>query len=769
MSAAAAGIPRAPRRAWALPRLAPEAALRIAAFGGLAAFVCGHWAAMVAEPPVLRMVVVVSVATGLAAALAALTAAKLTRPATIAVAVGALLLAAALALAAAGLPVRLLPPGAWDELGPELDRGLSGIRTVEWPYAGDERWVRLVILLAAPAALVLAAALAFWPARRGRGTLRALGLVVLLALYGTAVTEHDPGSPLPRGLALFVLVAAWLWLPRLRAKEAGAAAVTVLAVGLLALPAAARLDGETAVIDYQSWNWFGGKDVTFDWSHSYGPLDWPREGTTLLHVRSDRPLYWKAETLDTFDGFRWLRSRANDDTRPAGELPDRPNQRWIRDFRVTVRALSTDFVVGAGTPFTVDGVGNALAGSSDGTIRKFDEPLSRGDSYRVRAYVPEPSARAMRAASPVVEPALGQYTKIALPPRGTTALDGNRRQGDAARSAAGPAAVVSVPLRDSAERDPEAGAALAGSPYGDTFRLARQLVAGAPTTYEAVRRVERHLERSYTYSERPPSQEFPLEAFLFEDRIGYCQQFSGAMALMLRMTGIPARVVSGFSPGSFNRDSREYRVRDLDAHSWVEVYFGGIGWVTFDPTPSGPPAARAASERAGAAGERAGAASSDSSQGGGGASDRSLDPAGGASGDDGGGELELWMLPAVLFAAGLLVAGGLAIRSRRAGRRRGEGAAEAGLRELERALVRLGWPVSPGTTLLQLERRLGRTAGPGAAGYVARLRESRFSGRGPRPPGRAARRALRRDLTAARGPVARLRGFLVLPPRGPAV
>ncbi len=218
------------------------------------------------------------------------------------------LLAAALALAAAGLPVRLLPPGAWDELGPELDRGLSGIRTVEWPYSGEEDWVRLVILFAAPAVLVVAAALAFWPARRGRGLLRALGLIVLLALYGTAVTEHDPGAPLVRGLVLFLAVAAWLWLPRMRAKEARVAALTVLAVGLLALPAAARLDAQTAVIDYQSWNWFGGKDVTFDWNHSYGPLDWSREGATLLHIHSDKPLYWKAETLDGFDGLRWVRT-----------------------------------------------------------------------------------------------------------------------------------------------------------------------------------------------------------------------------------------------------------------------------------------------------------------------------------------------------------------------------------------------------------------------------------------------------------------------------
>ena len=49
-------------------------------------------------------------------------------------------------------------------------------------------------------------------------------------------------------------------------------------------------------------------------------------------------------------------------------------------------------------------------------------------------------------------------------------------------------------------------------------------------------------------------------------------------------------MVAGFSPGSYNRDTGEYRVRDLDAHSWVEVYFTGIGWVPFDPDAHRAPA-----------------------------------------------------------------------------------------------------------------------------------------------------------------------------------
>ena len=61
------------------------------------------------------------------------------------------------------------------------------------------------------------------------------------------------------------------------------------------------------------------------------------------------------------------------------------------------------------------------------------------------------------------------------------------------------------------------------------------------------------------------------------------------MALLLRMGGVPARVSTGFTSGSLDAKTREYVVRDLDAHSWVEVWYAGIGWVTFDPTPADAP------------------------------------------------------------------------------------------------------------------------------------------------------------------------------------
>jgi hypothetical protein len=71
--------------------------------------------------------------------------------------------------------------------------------------------------------------------------------------------------------------------------------------------------------------------------------------------------------------------------------------------------------------------------------------------------------------------------------------------------------------------------------------------------------------------------------FLIETKTGYCQHFAGAMALMLRYIGIPARVAAGFVSGSY--DNGKWTVTDHDAHTWVEAWFPKYGWLPFDPTP----------------------------------------------------------------------------------------------------------------------------------------------------------------------------------------
>jgi hypothetical protein len=91
----------------------------------------------------------------------------------------------------------------------------------------------------------------------------------------------------------------------------------------------------------------------------------------------------------------------------------------------------------------------------------------------------------------------------------------------------------------------------------------------------------------FTYSEHPPVSNGapPLVAFALQTKTGYCQHFAGAMALMLRYLGVPARVAVGFTTGSYDAGKGEWTVTDHDAHAWVEVWFRGYGWLPFDPTP----------------------------------------------------------------------------------------------------------------------------------------------------------------------------------------
>jgi transglutaminase-like putative cysteine protease len=775
---AAAGPGAAPRPAAAARDSLP---VRLAAFTALAAYGAGHWASLVVDPPVGRIALSVAIAVGGGAALAAVGRARLTAGARLALAVAVAVLTVAAALVATGLPARLIVPGGWAELSDGLDRGLVGIQTVTWPYGGEDEWVRLTLLLGAPLLLGVAASLAFWPARRAAPLLRGLGLVLLLVLYGMPATEHEVGSPFLRGLILLALVGAYLWLPRMTPREAGVGAAVVLGVGVLALPFAARLDADQPWWDYRDFNWFGhGRSVSFQWDHSYGPLKWPREGTTLMNIESKRGHYWKAEVLDRFDGFRWLHSSENERSEPGGELPPgrnvppgapwryyQWNPRWVQQFKVTVRALRSDFVVGAGNTLPpIRGVPDTVT-TEDGTTLKLERPLERGDSYTVQAYVPDPTASQMQGAPVGYPPSLLDYTRTFLPRPGESALTGNGLEGDASRSAAGPPPSVYVGLRgDPGTGSKRAGRQLERSAYGRMYRLARQVTAGEPNAYDMVKAIENHLRRHYRYQEHVPSHDFPLEAFLFEDKAGYCQQFSGAMALMLRMVGIPARVVSGFSPGSYNRDKGEWRVRDLDAHSWVEVYFSGIGWVPFDPTPAGSPAeSRAASldatsAAAGGAAEGSGRTSQSSG------SERTLG-ARGERGGSGGGGTGTWIAAAVLVIAASGLGGLLLLRPRAWPSLSPGELADAQVRELRDALRRLGWRVPESATLLALERRLARAAGPRSAAYAARLRALRYDARDPGAPGRDERRALRRELTRHGGIRARLRGLLALPPNGP--
>ncbi len=119
-------------------------------------------------------------------------------------------------------------------------------------------------------------------------------------------------------------------------------------------------------------------------------------------------------------------------------------------------------------------------------------------------------------------------------------------------------------------------------------RLAKEIVekAGAENAYDKVAALEKHLITNYEYSlEGGHDAEDPLSDFLFGIERGHCEYFSSAMVIMARSLGIPARPVGGFFGGEYNEAGNYISIRQADAHSWVEVWFTGYGWIVFDPTP----------------------------------------------------------------------------------------------------------------------------------------------------------------------------------------
>lgn len=121
-------------------------------------------------------------------------------------------------------------------------------------------------------------------------------------------------------------------------------------------------------------------------------------------------------------------------------------------------------------------------------------------------------------------------------------------------------------------------------------RLAKSVAGDRASPCEQVRRINDYLMENYTYDLDTPSDQAddPVSDFLFESRRGYCQHFATAAAMMLRGVGIPCRVAAGYLGGEINPIEGYYRIRENDAHTWVEVYLPAGGWMILDPTPPGP-------------------------------------------------------------------------------------------------------------------------------------------------------------------------------------
>jgi transglutaminase-like putative cysteine protease len=730
------------------------ALVRLVVFTALAAYVTGAWLGLIINPPAGRATLMLITVVAGGAALMALAGGRAPRSVALAVAPLVVLLTIAVGAMAMGLPARLTLPWNWDELGSNLGGGWGVLWNVDYPYDGTLVWTRLVILVGLPLILGVAGALAFWPTARRAQTRRALALGLLVFGYGLATTISAPSAPLLDGVLLLGLVWAWLWLPERRPLEVLAGGVVVGAAALIALPIASSVSGGGPLVNYRSWGADSpavGHTESFTWDQSYGPLTWPRVGQTMFEVRSDGPYYWRTAVLDQFDGSSWVQSTSVGNAaiqlphRRPGSAGPRLNPEWIHQLEYSIEGLNSGLVVGAGTPLghlTIDGV----SVMDRGLVLPSAEPLSTGESYVMRSYVPDPSAAQMRQAPTRYPAAIGRDVALTIPGGQT----------------------VQIPFWG-APNDGHADQVLADSAYGGVYRLARRVTAEARTPFDAVSAVETYLNTHYRYSEFAPIRHLALRTFLLGAHRGYCQHFSGAMALMLRMVGVPARVAAGFSPGRLNGDG-DYVVTDFDAHAWVETYFPTIGWVTFDPTPAGAPAqSRVSGLGSSIASSADPNKSSASSESGTKLHKGSVDvPGGGSSGSGSGQPLSLLPIAGVLGSLAILAVALAGVR--RWWRRRidAEDLAHAQLREVASAVERVRFWGPPGATLLRLERWLASEVGPGSAAYVAQIRAAQYAPGDNPPPGMSLRRALRRELGSGRGLRRRLRSLLAIPPGGPA-
>ncbi|WP_349814416.1 transglutaminase TgpA family protein [Metapseudomonas boanensis] len=241
-------------------------------------------------------------------------------------------------------------------------------------------------------------------------------------------------------------------------------------------------------------------------------------------VPASNQLYWRALTLERFDGRRWS------------------------------QALTTRYAIGA-------------------HWEKRGAPLS----YSI---VMQPSGKPWLFALDVgqtVEPGTRQMSDFRLERQGPvdrSLLYQVTSWPEAVREAQGDSAALRRALQLPKQGDPR------------TRAWARELKQRYTDTAQLVGAVLEHFRsQSYVYTLRPPTLgSDSIDAFLFDSRRGFCAHYAGAMTFILRAAGIPARVVAGYQGGELNPAGNYVLVHQFDAHAWVEYWAPGRGWVSVDPT-----------------------------------------------------------------------------------------------------------------------------------------------------------------------------------------
>jgi transglutaminase-like putative cysteine protease len=284
----------------------------------------------------------------------------------------------------------------------------------------------------------------------------------------------------------------------------------------------------------------------------------------VFTVDAPRADFWRGETFDLWDGRNWSRSRRGQllarldpaDTSGQTALVDpAPHDAGAVSgaaMRQTFRVEAPWSEIVFGAPSLVEvRAGRVVRTRDDGTASvAADEAFGRGATYTVVSRSLLPTARDLRAAAArPVPPEIAARYASSLP--------------------------ATARVRE----------------------LATALTGDAPTAYDAVRAVEAWLGAHTEYSigaPLPPPGVDVVDHFLFESRVGWCEQVASSMVVMLRSQGIPARLATGFVPGERDRLSGRFVVRERDAHAWAEVFFPGVGWQGFDPTAAVPLAGDAA-------------------------------------------------------------------------------------------------------------------------------------------------------------------------------
>jgi transglutaminase superfamily protein/transglutaminase TgpA-like protein len=423
------------------------------------------------------------------------------------------------------------------------------------------------VVLAAVFAFVLAVALAVAARRPVTATL------LLLVGAGWPATLLGPSRALAVGAAILLAslaLLAGLTLRRVpRAVVPAAAVLALLALAASGSPAVAK----RGVVAWQGWDPYtrppAPVSVSFVWNSQYLGLRWPRKRTTVLEVQAPQTasLYWRAAVLDDFLSSGWEQGTG----RPSDSLepPAASQRRNQTEQVVTVKALADTRLVGGSVPVRFDAGGADLSQPFPG-FAYLMSGLPRGFRYHVWSYAPQPTAAALARSRPeypdllVHDGLFDVYPGVTMPEFGTR------------------------------DRAVLASRQLARHPQVAVFRplahLAEEVGGGARTPYGAASALQRWFRSTggFRYADTVHTLfPNPLVGFVTQTRAGYCQYFAGAMALMLRYLGVPARVAVGFSSGTYDVHRHVWVVTDHDAHAWVEAWFAGYGWLPFDPPPPG--------------------------------------------------------------------------------------------------------------------------------------------------------------------------------------